>query len=299
MSLSGLISKIKSNRNFLKTITINSLGILLGSLIYALGVNIFIQPNHIAPGGFIGIAIILNHFSPIFRIGITIIVMNVPLFLIGGKRLGKQFLLSSIVGTFLSSILIDITLPFVPEIKTDPILAAIYGGFLMGAGIGLIFRFYGSTGGTDLLAQIVYDFTGLPFGQSLMLIDVIIIILSGIVFKSVNIPLYSIIAEFVSNYAIDIAQEGFTFYKTLTVITEKPLEIKKAIFSELERGITEINAKGAYTGTDKTVLLVAIPHTEVSKAKKIILSIDPSSFVIVGTATEIIGQGFKSHEERI
>jgi uncharacterized membrane-anchored protein YitT (DUF2179 family) len=299
MSLSGLISKTKSNRNFLKTITINSLGILLGSLIYALGVNIFIQPNHIAPGGFIGIAIILNHFTPILKIGITIIVMNVPLFLIGGKRLGKQFLLSSIVGTFLSSILIDITLPFVPEIKTDPILAAIYGGFLMGAGIGLIFRFYGSTGGTDLLAQIVYDFTGLPFGQSLMLIDVIIIILSGIVFKSVNIPLYSIIAEFVSNYAIDIAQEGFTFYKTLTVITEKPLEIKKAIFSELERGITEINAKGAYTGTNKTVLLVAIPHTEVSKAKKIILSIDPSSFVIVGTATEIIGQGFKSHEERI
>jgi uncharacterized membrane-anchored protein YitT (DUF2179 family) len=299
MNLSGLISKLKRNKNVIKTLVVNSLGIFLGSLIYALGVNIFIQPNHIVPGGFIGIAIILNHFSPIFKIGITIIILNIPLFLIGGKRLGRAFLASSIVGTFLSSILIDLTLPFIPELKTDPILAAIYGGFLMGAGIGIIFRFYGSTGGTDLLAQIVYDFTGLPFGQFLMLIDTVIIILSGIVFKSVNVPLYSIIAEFVSNYAIDIAQEGFTFYKTLLVITEHPDKIEALILSDLERGITKMKAKGAYTGQDKTVLLVAIPHTEVSKAKKLILSIDPSSFIIVGTASEIIGQGFKSAGERI
>ncbi len=299
MSLYGLILKVRNNKKIIKSFTINSLGIFFGSLIYALGVNIFIQPNHIAPGGFIGIAIILNHFSPIFKIGITIIIMNIPLFLIGANRLGKVFLVSSIIGTFLSSILIDITLPFVPEIKTDPILAAIYGGFLMGAGIGIIFRFYGSTGGTDLLAQIVYDFTGLPFGQSLMLIDVLIIILSGIVFKSINIPLYSIIAELVSNYAIDLAQEGFTFYKTLSIITERPREIRELILTEMERGVTELKATGAYTGAEKTILLVAIPHTEISKVKKLILSVDPASFIIIGTASEIIGQGFKSHQERV
>ena len=299
MNSSGHTLKIKNKKQALKSIIINSLGIFAGSLIYALGVNIFIQPNHIAPGGFIGISIIINHFAPILKIGILLIIMNIPLLIVGWRRLGIKFLFGTIVGTILSSILIDITLPFAPQIKTEPILGAIYGGFLMGAGIGVIFRFFGSTGGTDLLAQIVYDYTGLPFGQSLMFIDVSIIILAGVFFKSVSIPLYSIIAALISNYAIDIAQEGFRFYKTVLIITKEPDKIKDAVLNEMERGITELKAKGAYTGEDKTVLMVAIPHTEISKIKKLAVEIDPESFIIIGDASEIIGQGFKSPKERI
>jgi len=299
MNSSGHISSMKDRKKTFKKAIINSIGIFAGALIYALAVNIFIQPNKIAPGGFIGIAIILNHFSPFFKIGITIIAMNIPLFIIGFRKIGIKFLFGSIVGTLLSSILIDLTVPYVPVIKTDPILAAIYGGFLMGAGIGIIFRFYASTGGTDLLAQIVYDYTGLPFGQALMLIDVAIIVLAGIVFKNVNIPLYSIIAELISNYAIDLVQEGFTFYRTLNIITTKPKEIKEGILQEMGRGVTEVQVKGAYTGEEKTMLIVAIPHTEVSRTKKLILSIDPDAFIIFNNSSEIIGQGFKSPEERI
>lgn len=299
MSLFGLTSKLKSKKKALKIIFINSAGIFIGSLIYAVAINIFIQPNQIAPGGFIGIAIILNHFFSFLKIGLVIIVMNIPLFVIGLRRIGLKFLLGSIIGTVLSSLLIDLTLPFLPSIKTESMLAAIYGGFLMGAGIGIIFRFYASTGGTDLLAQIVYDYTGLPFGQAMMIIDVAIIIIAGMVFKNINTPLYSIIAELVSNFAIDLAQEGFVFYRTLNIITTKPKEIAEGIFKELGRGITEIKVKGAYTKEEKTMLVVAIPHAEVSKAKKLVLSIDPDCFMIVGNTSEIIGQGFKSPGQRI
>lgn len=299
MNLSGLILRVRSNRKRIKNFVVNSFGIFIGSLVYAISINIFIQPNKIAPGGFIGIAIIINHFFPVIKIGLFIIAMNIPLFLIGTKRMGLKFLLGSIIGTILSSVLIDLTLPYLPAIKIDPMLAAIYGGFLMGAGIGIIFRSYASTGGTDLLAQIVYDYTGLPFGQALMIIDIAIIILAGIVFKNINIPLYSIIAELVSNFSIDLAQEGFIFYRTLNIITLKPDLIANGIFGELGRGVTEIKVKGSYTKEERTMLIVAVPHTEVSKAKKVILSIDPQCFIIVGDASEIIGQGFKSPEERI
>jgi len=169
----------------------------------------------------------------------------------------------------------------------------------MGAGIGIVFRFYASTGGTDLLAQIVYDTTGLPFGQSLMLIDIVIIIASGIVFKDVNVPLYSIIAELISNYAIDLAQEGFTSYKVLFIITSNPEEIKDRIFEELGRGVTELEVKGGYTEEPRKMLMIAVLHTEVMKVKRIAIEADPNSFTIVGDSSEVIGLGFKSPKERV
>ncbi len=299
MNLSGLISKVKSRKKEIRSFLASTLGILIGSVIFALSINLFIQPNQIAPGGLTGIAIILNHFFPYLKVGLLIILMNIPLFAVALRRIGLKFLLWSMVGTFVSSLLIDVTYRFVSPIKTDPMLAAIYGGFLMGAGIGIIFRFYGSTGGTDLLAQIVYEYTGLPFGQVLMLIDVGIIILAGLVFKNINTPLYSIIAVLISNFAIDLAQEGFVFYRTLNIITTRPQEITKAVFEELGRGITEVRVKGAFTQEEKTMLIVAVPHTQVSKAKKIALSNDPDCFIMIGDTSEIVGQGFKSPERRL
>lgn len=296
MFLSGHISAPKNN---VKEFTKDIVGIFIGSLIYAIAVDIFIQPNHIAPGGFIGIAIILNHYFKILPIGLAVIVMNIPLLVIGLKRIGIKFFFGTIVGTILSSILMDILAPYLPQFQSEPMLAALYGGFLMGAGIGIVFRFYASTGGTDLLAQIVYDTTGLPFGQSLMLIDIVIIIASGIVFKDVNVPLYSIIAELISNYAIDLAQEGFTSYKVLFIITSNPEEIKDRIFEELGRGVTELEVKGGYTEESRKMLMIAVLHTEVMKVKRIAIETDPNSFTIIGDSSEVIGLGFKSPKERV
>ncbi|PMP82485.1 MAG: hypothetical protein C0175_03560, partial [Caldisericum exile] len=190
MSLSGLTL---SPRNKILQILKEATGIFVGSLIYAIAIDVFIQPNHIAPGGFIGIAIILNHYLPFLKVGITVVLMNIPLLILGLRRIGSKFFFGTILGTILSSFLIDILAPYLPSFTTEPMLAALYGGFIMGAGIGIVFRFYASTGGTDLLAQLIYDFTGLPFGQALMVVDVVIIVASGFVFKDINVPLYSII----------------------------------------------------------------------------------------------------------
>jgi len=298
-TLTSLFGLILDQKNKIKELTKDTIGIVVGSLIYAVAIDVFIQPNHIAPGGFIGIAIILNHYFSFLKVGILVVLMNIPLLIIGLRRIGLKFFFGTIIGTILSSILIDILAPFLPQFVSDSMLAAIYGGFIMGAGIGIVFRFYASTGGTDLLAQIIYDITGLPFGQALMIIDVIIIIASGIVFKDINVPLYSIIAELVGNYAIDLAQEGFMSYKVLFIITNKPKEIKERIFNEIDRGVTELEVKGGYTGQSKTMLMVAVLHTEVMKVKRIAVETDPESFTIVGNSSEIIGQGFKTPKERI
>jgi len=296
MSLSGLTLEQKNKiRDLLKDLA----GVLVGSIIYAVSIDIFIQPNHIAPGGFIGIAIILNHFVPQLKVGLFTIIMNIPLLIVGLKRIGMRFFFGTILGTILSSIFIDILAPFLPQFQGEPMLAALYGGFLMGAGIGIVFRFYASTGGSDLLAQIIYDITGLPFGQSLMLIDVVIIIMSGIVFRDINVPLYSIIAELVSNYAVDLAQEGFMSYRVAFIITEHSDRIKKVIFDEIGRGVTEVEVRGGFTGEGKTMLMVAVLHTEVMKIKRVVLENDPDCFIIIGNASHIIGLGFKSAKERI
>ena len=169
----------------------------------------------------------------------------------------------------------------------------------MGVGIGIIFRYFGSTGGTDLLAQIIYDMTGLPFGQAMMVIDVTIIVAAGIVFRNINISLYSIIAELVGNKTIDLIQSGFTFSKAVYIITEHPEPIKEAVLTEIERGVTELDAKGGYTGNKKKMLLVVVPHTQVSKIKKVVRDADPYSFIIIAELNEVIGSGFKSMKERI
>ncbi len=306
MNLFGrILNRRKRRRNFIrkkesiKFIILNTIGIFVGSVIYAISVDIFIDPNHIAPGGFIGIAIIVNHYFPIIKIGLLVLIMNIPLFIIGLRRIGWHFLYGTIIGTVLSSILIDIFAPYLPSIHTDMILASIYGGFIMGVGIGIIFRSFGSTGGSDLLAQIIYDYTGLPFSQAMMIIDVIIIIAAGFVFKSIDISLYSIIAELIGNKTIDIVQSGFTFSKAVYIITENPEPIKEAVLSEIERGVTEIDARGGYTGRSKKMLLVVVPHTQISKIKKVVRDVDPNSFIIIAELTEVIGNGFKSMKERI
>ncbi len=297
----GHISKIKKhvNKRAIVAVLSSVVGITLGSIIYALGFDSFIDPNHIAPGGFIGVAVILNHYFSMIHIGALVIIMNIPFLIIAVKRIGWHFLFGTILGTFLSSIFVDSFAPYLPPLSKDPFLATIYGGFLMGAGIGIIFRSYGSTGGSDLLGQIIYDYTGLPFGQGMMIFDVIVIITAGVVFKNIDISLYSIIAELVSNKTIDIVQSGLTFSKGVYIITEKPILIKTVILNEIKRGVTEITAMGGYTGEIKKVLLVVVPHTEVSKIKKVVKDTDPESFVIISELSEVIGRGFKSMRERV
>lgn len=268
-------------------------GITVGCVIYALSFALFVIPRNLAPGGISGLAIVINHFFGQVPIGVTIIILNAPLFLISFKRLGRGFLWRSIYATVISSVLIDVMVRYTNGFEVDMLLSSVYAGVIMGIGIGVIFRFFGSTGGTDLLAQLLSEHIGLTFGTTLLVIDTVIIVLSGVAFKSVTIPLYSILSLYISSKTIDLVQEGMSFSKAAWVVSSQPEEIAARIMSELERGVTKFTAVGAYTSEPKEVVFCVVPQSQISHLKQIVHDVDPNAFVAIMEVTETLGQGFK------
>lgn len=268
-------------------------GITVGCVIYALSFVLFVIPRDLAPGGISGLAIVLNHFFSVIPIGKTIIILNAPLFLLSLKRLGKGFLWRSVYATVASSLLIDLLIPYARSFSVDMLLSAIYGGVVMGVGIGIIFRFFGSTGGTDLLAQLLSEKIGLSFGTTLLIIDTFIIVLSGVAFHSVTIPLYSIVSLYISSKAIDLVQEGLSFSKAAWVVSGHPDTVASKIMSELDRGVTKFTAAGGFTGERKEVVFCVVPQSQITHLKQIVHEVDPDAFVAIMDVTETLGLGFK------
>lgn len=268
-------------------------GITIGCIIYALSFVLFVIPRDLAPGGISGLAIVLNHFFSIIPIGKTIIILNAPLFLLSLKRLGRGFLWRSVYATVASSLLIDLLAPYAKGFNVDMLLSAIYGGVFMGVGIGIIFRFFGSTGGTDLLAQLLSERIGLTFGTTLLIIDTLIIVLSGLAFHSVIIPLYSIVSLYISSKAIDLIQEGLSFSKAAWVVSSHPDTVASKVMSELDRGVTKFTAAGGFTGERKEVVFCVVPQSQITHLKQIVHEIDPDAFVAIMDVTETLGLGFK------
>ncbi len=269
------------------------IGITAGCAVYALSFALFVIPRELAPGGISGFAIILNHYVTAIPVGATIIILNAPLFLLSLRRLGKQFFWRSVYATVVSSILIDVFVPLTKGFQVDILLSAIYGGVIMGIGIGIIYRFYGSTGGTDLLAQMLSEKAGFTFGTTLLVIDAIIITLSGIVFRSITIPLYSIVSLYICSKAIDLVQEGLSFSKAAWVVTDNPTGIGEKIMSDLDRGITKFTAVGGFTGQSKQVVFCVVPQSQITHLKQIVHETDPDAFVVIMDVTETLGLGFK------
>jgi uncharacterized membrane-anchored protein YitT (DUF2179 family) len=268
-------------------------GITIGCVIYALSFVLFVIPRDLAPGGISGLAIVLNHFFSVVPIGLTIIILNAPLFLLSLRRLGRGFLWRSVYATVASSLLIDLLTPWTIGFHVDILLSAIYAGVVMGVGIGIIFRFFGSTGGTDLLAQLLSEKIGLSFGTTLLIIDTFIIVLSGIAFHSVTIPLYSIVSLYISSKAIDLVQEGLSFSKAAWVISSRPDEVASKVMSELDRGVTKFTAAGGFTGERKEVIFCVVPQSQITHLKQIVHEVDPDAFVAIMDVTETLGLGFK------
>lgn len=216
---------------------------------------------------------------------------NIPLFITGVVILGKNFGLKSLVGT--------LTLPFFVIITEsweawtyNTLLGAIFGGIVVGMGIGLVFKGGASTGGTDLLAQIITKYTGITLGTSVLLIDGIIAVSAALVFD-IEKGLYAIIGLYVTTKTIDIVQLGFSQSKMVYIITNKQDEMRDEIFREIDRGVTKIPAFGGYTGDERPVLLVIVYQTEFTKLKQIVKTVDPNAFVVVSDAYEVLGEGFK------
>jgi len=267
------------------------IGTILGSGIMAIGVSLFLLPNQLSTGGFSGIATILYYFfnTPL---GIINIILNIPLFIIAFYKLGIKFIGKSIIGTISLSIFIDL-FDYLPPLTLDRFLACIYGGIIIGFGTAIILKMGSSTGGTDLVSNIVKGYRPtIKMGNVITVLDISIVILNVFAFGKIEIGLYSAIAIFLMGKVIDVVFEGINFTKMLIIISDKSEEISKNI-QELERGATGLYGKGIYTGEEKLVLICATPRKDVAKVRRIAKEIDQNSFIIITNAREVYGKGFK------
>ena len=269
-----------------------SLGSLLGAAIMAMGTSLFLLPNQLSSGGFAGIATIAYYFLNI-PMGLTIIVINIPLFIVAVHRLGKSFFLKSLLGTISFSVFIDIFDKFTP-LTNDRFPACIYGGIIIGLGTAIILNSNSSTGGSDLLSFIARTFKpDLRMSNIIIIIDTVIVILNMIFFKEIEIGLYSAIAIYLMGKIIDVIFEGIYFTKLLFIVSEKNEEIAKEVGEKIQRGATWIFGKGMYTGEDKLILMCAASRGDIARIKNIARKIDRNSFIIIANAREVVGKGFK------
>lgn len=273
------------------------LGISIGCLLMSLGFNSFFVPSKIAPGGFSGLATVFYYFTG-FPIGIATLIMTIPLFFISIRLLGAKFGVKSFYGTIFFSICIDFIVK-TPPITYDVFLASVFGGILLGIGIGIIFRFGGTTGGTDLLAAVMHHyFKSIAISTWLLIIDAAVVIIAGMAFKNIEITLYSILTLYITMRLMDLIQEGVSYAKAFYIISNHSEKIADEIINNLDRGVTTLSGKGMYTKDNKDVLLCVVNRAQVFDLKGIIRSIDPNAFVILADVHEVLGEGFKNIEHK-
>ncbi len=273
--------------------------ILLGAFIMASGYVLFVSPYKIVPGGVYGIGIILYHLMD-FPIGITGLALNIPLAIIGVRVLGPRFGVKTVVGFFLVSGFIDgieMLYGSEPLVEDDALLSSIFGGVFIGLGLGLIFKARATSGGTSILAMIITKYTRIPIGQSLAIVDALIVLMALLSFGDWTIPLYSLIVIFITGKVIDVVMEGFTYEKTLFIVSNKYDEIAQKILEDLKRGGTFIEGKGMYKQDEKKIIFVNVTRREMAVLHDFILQIDPDAFVTVIEASEILGKGFRPLDE--
>jgi len=299
-----MIFKEKASRFWL-----DYLMIVFGSIMTAASINIFLVPYKIAPGGVSGIATVLYYVSNgRFPVGITMLALNIPLFILGMRFIGRNFVIKTFFGTILLSVLIDVTEPFTSTLtkrfdetsdgiiySQDILLYALFGGFLMGVGLGLVFRSGATTGGTDLAARIVNHFLPVfTMGETLLIIDTSVIILAAIAFKSFKLGLYAIVTLYIGSKVIDAILEGVNFAKAAFIISDHSENISARILNNLDRGVTALEGKGMYTGSDKNVLLCVVNRRQIPVLKSLVKKVDQNAFIILADVREVLGEGFKT-----
>jgi len=282
--------------------------ILVGTFIMAAGFVFFISPYKLAPGGVYGIAIVIHHltigmfdFLPDgFPIGLMALSMDIPLAIIGTKILGPRFGIKTVVGFLSTAFFVDLLEFFWGNkqfVENDPLLSSIFGGVLIGVGLGLVFRSRATSGGTDIVAMIIEKKTKLPLGQLMIYVDSAVVMITFIAFKDWNIPLYSLITIFVTGKAIDIVMQGASTKKAVFIISDKYDEIRDKIITDLKRGGTFIKGEGMYHNKDKNIIYSIVTRRELEILKSHIRKIDPNAFLTVLDARESIGEGFQPLEE--
>ncbi len=269
--------------------------VILGSAIMGIGYSLFLIPHHFVPGGVSGISMIVNYFTRL-PVGLMILVLNIPVFLLGMKIMGKKYILRSLLGMVISSLFIDFFQEII-QLKMatgNAILAAIYGGFMLGVGLGLVFRGRASTGGSDIIAQILNRWTGMSMGIAIMLIDFFIISASGVAFNRLEAPLYGYIVLFISSKVIDMILEGWNYTKMVLITSTKTDEVQDFILNTLDRGGTALKSRTLYLNRDGETIMTVIHRKQLAELRLFVKSIDPDAFVIINDTYAVLGKGFKA-----
>lgn len=278
---------------------------ILGSFLYALAVSVFVTPLKFAAGGVTGLGILVNYAFPVISTGMFVFAANIPLFLISWKKFGFRFIARTVFATALVSVFIDL-LAFLGEKYgwffqgEEKLVGAIFGGIIAGAGLGIVFLGGATTGGLDILARLLkLKFPHFSVGRLILICDFTVVLLSGIVYKSVESILYSIIIVFLSSLAVDYIVAGKDHSKLLFILTDSYEEVTKDIISVCSRGVSVIPAKGGYTGQDKKLLMCVVRTHEVARVRGVVAKYDENPFIIITDSSEVLGQGFKSHNETL
>ncbi len=275
--------------------------ILSGTFIMSLGYVYFISPYKITPGGVYGIAIVIHHLFDL-PIGLTALAFEVPITLLGLKLLGPKFGWKTVVGFVSMAGFVDLLTYFngdVPLVKDDTLLSAIFGGVLIGVGLGLVFKSRASSGGSDVIAMILNKYTRIPLGTLVIYVDSAIVLISLVAFKDWTIPLYSWLVIYITGKAVGIILEGASYEKAIFIISDKYEEIKETIIQDLNRGGTIFHGKGMYSQEEKQIIYTTVSRREFELLKDYIYEIDPKAFITVTEAHEIIGEGFKSMRDSL
>ena len=272
--------------------------ITLASMVYAVGFNWCYEPNEIGFGGITGVAQIINAFLPWAPIGTVVILLNAPLFLLGWRLLGWHLLLSSLYAMFISSVAIDVLHMLHTFQPMDPMLASIYGGVLMGGSLGIVFLQGATTGGTDLIARLLkLKLAWLPMGKLLMAIDLVVIVAVALAFENAYSALYGVVALYLSSKVMVMVLYGLDTAKVAYIISQDPRAIARKLTRELDRGVTILQGRGAWSGQDKEVLMCAFKQRQIVTMKRMVKEVDPTAFLIVCDAHEVMGEGFREYQQ--
>lgn len=268
---------------------------IVGSAIFAFGFSFFLQPNEMNAGGISGLAQVFVELTGFGSVGSLSILINLPLFVLGGIKIGKRFFAGSLLGMVLSSLLIDMFALW-PSPAIEPLIAVLYGGVLCGFGLGIVFVSGTSTGGSDILVRLLkLRYRNVPIGQISMGFDAMVVILTGLVFQDITKALYTGVVVFITSQVIDAVVYRFDYSKTALIISSEYEEIAKQIGLKLDRGATFLHGEGSYTHRQTKVILAAVKKQQVAELKDLVVRIDPNAFIIVQEAHQVLGDGFSRY----
>ena len=270
---------------------------VLGSAVFALGFAMFLGPNDMSAGGISGLALVFVELTGVGTVGTISIMINLPLFILGGLKIGKRFFAGSLIGMMLSSLMID-AFDFLAIPNLDPLLAVLYGGVVCGLGLGVVFMSGTSTGGSDILVRLLkLRFRNVPIGQISMVFDAVVVVLTGLVFHDVSKALYTGVTVYLSGKVVDAVVYNFDYSKVALIISDRHEAIAQAIGKELDRGATFLHAEGSYSHAPKKVVLAAVKKQQLAELKELVVRIDPNAFIIVQEAHQVLGDGFSRYSK--